>query len=276
MIGLPRFAPRLRPLLAALGLALVAGPSLAAPTLEEVLASPHRTPAFVERDGARHPLPVLRLFRVEPQHTVVELWPGGGWWTEILAPYLREEGRYIAAGFVEHPDPENYRNRLRRQLADKLAADPALYDRVETVAFGPGALTLAAPGSVDVVLTFRNLHSFINERIADGALQAAYTALKPGGVLGVVAHRGPEGLSEEASRTSGYLPESRAIALVEAAGFVLVERSSVNANPRDTHDHPYGVWSLPPALRGGDVDRDRYLAIGESDRMTLKFVKPAG
>lgn len=270
-----RLSRWLCPGLAAVGLSLAATPLLAGPTLEAVLASPHRTPAFAERDSARNPLPVLRLFRVEPQHTVVELWPGGGWWTEILAPYLRDEGRYIAAGFVEHADPQNYRNRLRKQLADKLAADPARYDRVETVAFGPGAFTLAAPDSVDVVLTFRNLHSFLNEGIEAEVLKAAYTALKPGGVLGLVAHRGPEGMSAEASKKSGYLPESRAIALVEKAGFVLVERSNVNANPRDTHDHPHGVWSLPPALNGGDQDREKYLAIGESDRMTLKFVKPA-
>jgi predicted methyltransferase len=264
-----------RPRLLALGLLLVAPLLHAGPSLQEVIASPHRTPAFAERDGARNPLPVLRFFRVEPQHTVVELWPGGGWWSEILAPYLREDGRYIAAGFVPHPDPEHYRNRLRTQLADKFAADPGRYDRVQTIAFGPGAYTLAEPGSVDVVLTFRNLHSFLNEGIEAEVLKAAYTALKPGGVLGVVAHRGPEGMSAEASRKTGYLPESRAIALVEDAGFILAERAAINANPRDTHDHPYGVWSLPPSLRGGDTDREKFLAIGESDRMTLKFVKPS-
>lgn len=268
--------PRLiRPGLVALGLFLAAPAVSAGPSLQDVIASPHRTPAFAERDGARNPLPVLQFFRVEPQHTVVEIWPGGGWWSEILAPYLRDEGRYIAAGFVPNPDPENYRNRLRKQLAEKFAADPGRYNKVETIAFGPGAFTLAPPNSVDVVLTFRNLHSFMNEGIEVEVLKAAYTALKPGGVLGVVAHRGPEGMSAEASKKSGYLPESRAIAVVEAAGFVLAERSAINANPRDTHDHPYGVWSLPPSLRGGDEDREKFLAIGESDRMTLKFVKPS-
>lgn len=268
-------SPMSRPGLFALSLLLAAPLLHAGPSLQEVIASPHRTPAFVERDDARNPLPVLRFFRVEPQHTVVELWPGGGWWSEILAPYLREDGRYIAAGFLPHPDPENYRNRLRQQLAQKFTADPARYNQVRTVAFGPGAFTLAPPNSVDVVLTFRNLHSFINEGIEDQVVKAAYAALKPGGILGVVAHRGPEGMSAEASKKSGYLPESRAIEAVERAGFFLVERSSINANPRDTHDHPYGVWSLPPSLQGGDADREKYLAIGETDRMTLKFVKPA-
>lgn len=264
----------IRPGLIALSL-LVAAPSLhAASTLEAILASPHRTAAFAERDNARNPLPVLRFFGVEPQHTVVELWPGGGWWSEILAPYLREDGRYIAAGFVTHPDPENYRNRLRGQLSATFAADPGRYDRVQNVALGPGAFTLAEANSVDVVLTFRNVHSFINEGIEREVLTAAYAALKPGGVLGLVAHRGPEEMPPDVSKTSGYLPESRVIALVEGAGFRLGERSDVNANPRDTHNHPHGVWSLPPSLRGGDVDREKYLAVGETDRMTLKFVKP--
>lgn len=264
-----------RPSLLALSLLLAAPALHAGPSLQEVIASPHRTPAFAERDDARNPHEVLRFFRVEPHHTVVELWPGGGWWSEILAPYLREDGRYIAAGFLPHPEPEHYRNRLRQQLAKKFAADPARYNQVKTIAFGPGVFNLAPPNSVDVVLTFRNLHSFINEGIANEVIRAAYTALKPGGILGVVAHRGPEGMSAEASKTSGYLPESRAIELVERAGFFLVERSSINANPRDTHDYPSGVWSLPPSLRGGEEDREKYLAIGESDRMTLKFVKPA-
>jgi len=237
----------------------------AAPSLEAVIAGEHRSEENRARDQYRHPRETLEFFGLEPTMTVVEMGPGGGWYTEILAPYLREQGRLIAAA----PDPSS---EYGQRFDAFIATNPALYDRVERVTFAPpDSLSLGPAGSADMVVTFRSTHGWINRDQAQGVFQAMFDVLKPGGVLGLVQHRGPDGVDTE----SGYVPESTVIQLAEAAGFVLEERSEINANPADDHDHPEGVWSLPPTLRGGDTDRAQYEAIGESDRMTLRFRKPA-
>jgi predicted methyltransferase len=240
--------------------------------LERLAASPHRSARNVARDGARHPVEVLKFFGVQPQHTVVEILPGSaGYYMEILAPYLKEKGRYIAADRDATAPPQYLAD--NRRLRARIAAQPALYGKVAVTEFNADRHEIAPPGSADVVLTFRNLHNWLERGELDGALRAFYRALKPGGVLGVADHRGRAELSQEAQMKTGYVREDVAIARIEQAGFRLVARSEVNANPRDTKDHPAGVWTLPPTYRLKDLDRAKYEAIGESDRFTLKFVK---
>ncbi len=242
--------------------------------LQAAVAAPSRTPANIARDRYRHPVETLSFFGVRPSDTVVELWPGGGWYTEILAPYLASGGgRLILAT-------------LDGQLGDvaKLRdAHPAVYANVSAATFPvfDASAARVPAGSADVVLTFRNVHNwrmgYRRDDKRDYSAQAfgeIYAMLKPGGVLGVVDHRLPESASEERERTSGYIKTSTVRRLAEAAGFRLVASSEINANPLDTADWPDGVWTLPPALRLKDKDREKYLAIGESDRMTLRFVKP--
>jgi predicted methyltransferase len=226
----------------------------------------------VARDGARHPVEVLKFFGVSPRHTVVEILPGStGYYMELLAPYLREKGRYIAADRDQTAAPQYLADHQR--LLARLKAEPALYGKVAVTPFNADLHEIAPPGSADFVLTFRNLHNWLERGELEGALRAFHKALKPGGVLGVVDHRGRPGLSQEAQMKSGYVREDTAIALIEKAGFRLAGRSEINANPRDTKDHPAGVWTLPPTYRLKDQDRAKYQAIGESDRFTLKFVK---
>lgn len=237
-----------------------------------LLTAAHRTPSNVARDRHRHPAQTLAFFGVRPDSVVVEILPGSaGYYMELLAPYLRERGRYIAAG-RDDSAPPNYLADHDRLLA-RLRAEPLLYDRVRVTQFNADRHPVAPPGSADFVLTFRNLHNWIERNEAQRALAAFRQALKPGGVLGVVDHRGRTDLSQQAQMNSGYVREDHAIALIEQAGFKLAGSSPVNDNPRDTKDHPEGVWTLPPALRLRERDRDRYLAIGESDRFTLKFVR---
>jgi len=248
------------------------------PGLRAAIADAHRTPEFAARDGARHPYETLRFFGIRPDMTVVEIWPGAGWYTEILAPYLRERGKLYAAHFAVEGGPPYFRE-LRADFLGKLTAAPERYDRVVVTEFAPpDAVAIAPPGSADLVLTFRNVHNWTmrggGEAGARAAFAAMYAALKPGGVLGVVDHRLPADRPLAAQEDSGYLREDFVIAAAEHAGFRLAARSEINANPRDHADHPGGVWDLPPTLRGDPARRERYLAIGESDRMTLKFVKP--
>jgi predicted methyltransferase len=206
---------------------------------------------------------------------VIELSPGGGWYTEILAPYLRGSGTLYAAG-ESAADPSEYRRRSRQGFDAKMARDPALYDqvRVGLLPRTPRFADIAPPGGADAVLTFRNVHNWVEAGHLDATLQAAYAVLKPGGVLGVEEHRAPVGATTDWIVKNGYVTEALMVARAEAAGFRLAARSEVNANPRDTKDHPNGVWSLPPTLRGGDADRARFVAIGESDRFTHRYRKP--
>ncbi|MEX2482821.1 MAG: methyltransferase [Gammaproteobacteria bacterium] len=235
----------------------------------------HRSPANIARNSWRHPVETLEFFGIAPDMTVVEMWPGsGGWYTEILAPYLRDSGRLIAANYDGSTGVE-YFAKGAKAFADKLAADPAIYDKVEVTAVMPPAKTTAAPaGSADLVVTFRNLHNWVRDGLDTAMFEAMYAALKPGGILGLVAHRGSDDMVGPTAAKTGYLAESEAMRIASAAGFEFVAKSEINANPKDTRDHPEGVWTLPPAYRLGDTDRDKYTAIGESDRMTLKFRKP--
>lgn len=244
--------------------------------LEAAIAGDWRSPENVARDGFRNPGPTLQFFGVEPGKTVLEITPGGGWYTEILAPLLRDSGRYLAAvvdpSKATNERAADYYTRALENFQQKLAASPEVYGQPALVQFDPAAPVFGAPGSVDVVLTFRNVHNWMPSGAAPAYFQAFFDVLAEGGTLGVVEHRAEEGT--EPDGRSGYVTEAQVIALAEAAGFQLAEKSEINANPRDTRDHPNGVWSLPPSLRGGDEDREKFVAIGESDRMTLRFVKP--
>lgn len=257
--------------------ALTALPAAADPDLDSLAAiawGDHRAEGHRERNRHRHPVETLAFFGIAPDMTVVEVSPGGGWYTEILAPYLREAGTFYAAAYDPDSDGEYYRRSANRFIA-KLNAQPDVYDQVERTIFEPPAkLQIAPAGTVDAVVTFRNTHNWLRAGTARMAFDAMYEALKPGGVLGLVQHRGEPGNPAHRTGEAGYIDENYLIGFIEAAGFELVQTSEVNANPADTKDHPEGVWTLPPTLRLGDEDRDRYVRIGESDRMTLKFVKP--
>lgn len=248
----------------------------AMPTLAAAIANPQRTPDYVQRDRYRHPLETLSFFGIRPDMTVVEIWPGAGWYTEILAPYLRDSGQYYAATQAASlPNASDGTKKGVANFRDKLAAAPDAYDKVHLSEFKPPERVEIAPTSTaDLVLTFRNVHNWMAGEYEADAFKAFYAALKPGGVLGVVEHRAPAGQSREQSKQNGYVTEAYIKALAFGAGFEFEGSSPVNDNPRDTKDYPEGVWTLPPVLRLKDVDRDKYLAIGESDRMTLKFVKP--
>jgi len=243
--------------------------------LGDAIASPSRTEAFRARDDYRHPQETLAFFNVQPDMTVVEIWPGAGWYTEILAPYLKPQGRYIAAGFALNQDSPNYQGRLATAFVQKLRAQPALYDKVSLTALGkPDHYVIAAAASADRVLTFRNVHNWLKAGDAPQVFAAMFAALKRGGVLGVVEHRAAPGTSLEQMKDSGYVTEEEVKRLALEAGFHLDAESEINANPKDTKNYPKGVWTLPPVLALKDAEREKYLAIGESDRMTLRFIKP--
>ena len=244
--------------------------------LDLVLAGSHRNPKNSARDANRHPKETLLFFGIQPGMTVVEVWPSAGWWTEILAPLLKERGQYYAAYYAtpakDTPDAVKEREKAFDAM---LTARPDLYGKVvKTYVLAPEFVDLAPKGAADMVLTFRNVHNWAKAGNAQAMFQAFYDALKPGGILGVKDHRAKPDTSFEVQVKTGYLTEEYVIGLAQKAGFKLVARSEINANPRDTKDHPSGVWTLPPTLALGDKDRDKYLAIGESDRMTLKFVRP--
>lgn len=261
--------------------ALLAGALLAAPVaghdhdaLAKAVAGAHRSEANSARDAARHPRETLEFFGFEQGLTVIEISPGGGWYTEILAPALRGHGKLVAAHFPADA-PSEYAQRSLAGFREKLAAKPGVYDQVEVIGYTPGTENaLGAPGSADLVVTFRNMHSFFGNDNHEKFLADAFAVLKSGGVLGIVQHRAPAGADPEAGKKSGYLPEAWVVEQAQAAGFELAASAEINANPRDPADHPEGVWTLPPSFRLGDTDREKYAAIGESDRMTLRFVKP--
>jgi predicted methyltransferase len=244
--------------------------------LDAALAGDHRSAANRARDAWRHPKETLLFFGLRADMTVMEIWPGaGGWYTEVLAPVLAERGRYLAAQW----DPANDSQFVQSGLAayrDKLDSRPDVYGKAEVVALQhPTAMTPVEPGSVDMILTFRNIHNWMPRDSAKPMLEAMYAALKPGGILGVVEHRAAaDGPPQDPKARSGYVREDYAIELITSVGFELLGSSEVNANPADTKDYDQGVWTLPPTLRLGDADRDRYTAIGESDRFTLRFRKP--
>ncbi len=248
--------------------------------LEAVLDGDHRSAEERARDQYRHPAETLLFFGVEPTMTVVEAWPGGGWYTQIIAPYLKTGGGvYYAAGF----SPEGASEGVRASLSafEKIyAGNPEVYGDVRMTILGAGG-EIAPDGAADVVLTFRNVHNWQSRGVADAYFQKFFEALKPGGVLGVVEHRA-DGTDLPHDGSSGYVYTDDVIALAEVAGFNFESASEINANPKDTKDHPFGVWTLPPVRRSSemrgredpDFDRTPYDAIGESDRMTLKFRKP--
>jgi len=258
--------------------------------LSNILAAPHRSEANRARDEYRHPADTLTFFGVTPQSTVVELWPGGGWYTEILAPLLHDQGKLIVTGYDPKGEPAYYGTKQAIAMNEKITGQAEIFGKVETAILGvdieldkKGKVkkttlredwTLAPEGSVDVVLTFRNSHGWFNGGQEALIYGKAFAALKPGGVFGVVQHRAAEGADPKKTAENGYLPEAAVIASAEKAGFKLAEKSEANANPNDTKDYKKGVWTLPPRLAEGDKDKERYNAIGESDRMTLKFVKP--
>lgn len=243
--------------------------------LQAAIDGTWRYSANVRRDVYRHPGQTLAFFGIAPGQTVVEITPGSGWYSEILAPYLREHGRYVAAVVDPQAVPEGkgreYQQRAREQIQQKFAAQPALYGKATIVAYAPDAPVFGPEGSADLVLTFRNVHNWRMAGQAEGMFRGFYKVLKPGGVLGVVEHRAKADVP--ADDKSGYVGQAQVIAMAEAAGFRLAGGSEVNANPRDTKDHPDGVWMLPPSNKHEAADDARYQAIGESDRMTLKFVK---
>lgn len=242
--------------------------------IDQAMVGDHRAEANQARDKYRHPKETLLFFGLRPDMAVVEISPSRGWYTEILAPVLRDRGRYyVAVSAVMEKTPDA----LKKNDADyrgMLAAAPELYGKVELSVISPGSLQVAPPGSADLVLTFRNAHNWAKAGTAEAMFKAFYDALRSGGTFGVVEHRAKPDASFQQQIDTGYMTEAYVVETAQKAGFKLVNKSEINANPRDTKDYPGGVWTLPPTLRYGDQDRDKYLAIGESDRMTLKFVKP--
>jgi len=241
--------------------------------LDRILAGEQRSEENRARDRYRHPKATLLFFGIRPEMSVLEVWPEPGWYTEVLAPLLADKGRYYAGVIASDPGSPYITRRLDEYRA-KLAARAALYGKVTVVTFPLDGSDVLPAGTLDMVLTFRNIHNWMARDEAAAAFATMYRALKPGGVLGVVEHRGNPAVPQDPQAKSGYVNEDYAIRLIEAAGFRLEASSQVNANPKDTKDYEGGVWTLPPTYRLGDKDHDRYAAIGESDRFTLKFVKP--
>jgi len=252
--------------------------------VQTVLAAAHRSADNRARDRYRHPAETLTFFGWQPHMAIAEIWPAGGWYTEILAPLTREQGQYFAAGFSMTADrTPQWRKAYQQQFADKLEAEPAVYDHIVMTELAiPERPTFAPPGSLDMVLTFRNVHNWVNGDYAKQMFAAMFRALKPGGVLGLVEHRAEPGTARELVPEQGYMTTAHVIELATQAGFVLEETSEINANPLDSRDHPAGVWSLPPSYRGcRSMDEtaqqaciERFRTIGESDRMTLRLRKP--
>ena len=244
-----------------------------ATAFDAVIAGDWRTPEFAERDRYRNPAETLAFFGLQPGHTVVEITPGGGWYAEILAPYVRGQGQYVAA--VVDPealeeDRGEYYARSINTLDELFAANAGQFDQAQMVRYDPAAPSFGEPGSADMVVTFRNVHNWLGADQAEGMFQGFFEVLKPGGVLGVIDHRA----ADADAYGDGYVGQDRMIALAEGAGFQLDASSEINANPADTRDHPNGVGTLPPTNRHDEADAAKYAEIGESDRMTLRFVKP--
>jgi len=243
-------------------------------SLQTLVDGDHRSADNKARNAFRNPVETLNFFGLKADQTVVEILPSRGWYTEILAPYLQEHGKYYAAHFSPNATT-SYMPPNLRAFEEKIADDPSRYGKITVRHLNPPNETVIAPEeSADLAMTFRNVHNWIMAGQEHEYFPIFFNSLKPGGVLGVVEHRAKPGSSMEVMRTSGYVTEEYVIELATAAGFELAEKSEINANPLDPTVHPRGVWTLPPNYRLGDEDRDKYAAIGESDRMTLKFVKP--
>ncbi len=243
------------------------------PALQRALDAPTRSEKFVARDGARHPAQELSFFGVTPHASVVEIWPGGGYWTQILAPLLHDRGTYYAAFGSPDGDQTESHFALSPAFRQMLGAHPDVYGKVTPTVFGARHPELAPAGSADLVLTFRNLHNWMEAGNAETMLASIRRALKPGGILGIEDHRGSTSKPQDPRAEDGYVRQDYAEALIEHAGFRLVATSELNANPRDTANWPKGVWTLPPTLALGKLDRAKYQAIGEADNFVLKFAK---
>lgn len=244
-------------------------PELPKSLKKAVQSNPFRSPENLKRDNFRHPLETLNFFGLESNMTVLEVSPGRGWYMEILAPYLTPKGKYIMATPV--PDKPYF-----KAMEESINAWKEKFPMVKTekVTFSPPhKIQFPEKGSVDMVLTFRNVHNWLSQSGEKAAFKAFYDVLKPGGILGVVEHRAHPSQEDRFSK-NGYMRETDVIELAAQAGFILIGTSEINANSKDTKDYPHGVWSLPPTLRGGEIDKEKYLDIGESDRMTIKFMKP--
>ena len=242
-------------------------------TLEGAVSNPARSAKFIARDSARHPADELAFFGVTPRSSVVEIWPGGGYWTEILAPFLQDHGVYYAA-LQGKGGNDVEADALNAIFRNKIEADKPTYGKIRPTVLGVGQYDVAPPGSADIVLSFRNLHNWLKEGFASEVLAGFDRALKPGGVLGLEDHRGQRNSPQDPKAADGYVRQDYAIALAEKAGFEFVGSSEINANPKDTANWPRGVWTLPPTFRLGNEDRAKYAAIGEADNFVLKFRKP--
>jgi predicted methyltransferase len=249
----------------------LAAPRSADSALVAAVASPMRQAADVARDPVRHPVEELTFFGLAPTQTVVELWPGGGYWTDILAPYLAAHGHLYVA--LPPPSDKGESPSVTKWRA-RFTAQPERYGTITPTMLGAGQFEIAPPGSADLVVTFRNLHNWMDGGYATEALAACFSALKPGGILGIEEHRGRNDRPQDPKAKNGYVRQDYTIALAKQAGFVLVASSEMLANPRDTKDWVDGVWTLPPTLSQGEKDRDTYLAVGEADNFVLKFRKP--
>lgn len=242
--------------------------------LAKVIASKQRTAKYAKRDNYRNPAKTLTFFGIKDSMTVAEISPGGGWYTEILAPYLKDNGKYIAAGFDPESKVDYYRKNAKR-FAEKIKANPTLFGKTQvTIMQPPEKLDFAKANSLDMVVSFRNTHNWHSRGYSKDVYSAVFKALKPGGVFGLVQHRAGDQYPTDTSGKFGYLKQADVIKLAEKVGFKLAATSEINANPKDEKNYEKGVWTLPPVYRMGDKDREKYKAIGESDRMTLKFIKP--
>jgi predicted methyltransferase len=258
-------------LLGAGGASAADDPATAA--LRQIVNGTHRSAAHKARDQYRHPVETLTFFGINPRMTVVELWPFGGWYTEILAPYLRDHGLLYAAA-MDPRSTEREDIQYNADLHALFAAHPELFDKVRQTVLARGNMQIAPAGSADLVVTFRNIHNWVWDGMEKDVFAAAFRALKPGGILGVEEHRSNDPSFVPKHPGEAYVGEQYAIDLIQSVGFKFVAKSDVNRNPKDTKDYPKGVWTLPPDYAEGDKDRAKYAAIGESDRFTLKFVKP--
>jgi predicted methyltransferase len=242
--------------------------------IDEALVAEHRTPTYVERDQFRHPKETLLFFGLEPEQSVVEVTPGFGWYAEILAPILRDSGQYYYTSYTLHDDINPFFVKVEKAFNEKMDLNPDVYSKLNWVHFDPNQPEFAPNGPVDMVLTFRNVHNWAKAGTAESMFSGFARALKPGGVLGLVEHRAKPGTPLDEQIRSGYMTVEYVVQMAEAAGFRLDASSEINANPKDTTDHPGGVWNLLPNLRNiADEDKVAIAAIGESDRMTLRFVK---